>query len=321
MDKKNQDLIAKLVKGERLALAQAITLLESERAEDQARADELLKSLPAPTGPTFRVGISGVPGVGKSTLIERLGLFLIGKKMKVAVLAIDPSSEITLGSVLGDKTRMEELSRDANAFIRPSASRGHLGGVAVATHDAIRVCEAAGYNFIIVETVGVGQSESHAANLVDHFAFVALPNAGDELQGIKKGILERVDSLVINKFDGENKVAAQVAEKQFKSALKILRQTDVPIFLTSAVYGNGITEYGDFLLERWKAAGAELTERRRRQEAEWVYRYVEQFVRLEMDRKMADSAELDKLEERVAKGEILPREAARDLIRRFITFV
>jgi LAO/AO transport system kinase len=321
MDKKTKDLFDKLLQGNRLALAQTITLLESERVEDQKLADELMKSLPVPKKKTLRVGISGVPGVGKSTLIEQLGLYFISKKLKVAVLAIDPSSEITQGSVLGDKTRMEELSRSEDAFIRPSASRGHLGGVTVATHDAIRICEAAGYDLVMVETVGVGQSESHVANLVDHFVFVALPNAGDELQGIKKGILERIDSLIINKFDGEHKVAAQVAEKQFKSALKILRQIDIPLFLTSAVYGNGVKEYGDFLLESWSKAGVALEDRRRRQEAQWVYRYVEQFVRLEMEKKIHHSSELQALEARVSKGEILPREAARDLLKRFITFV
>ncbi len=318
---KVKDLIDKLVGGNRLALAQAITLLESEKSEDQQKADLLMKSLPELKNKTFRLGVSGVPGVGKSSLIERLGLLFIERGHKVAVLAIDPSSEITHGSVLGDKTRMEELSRHESAFIRPSASRGHLGGVAVATHDAIRVCEAAGYDIVIVETVGVGQSESHAANLVDHFVFVALPNAGDELQGIKKGILERVDSLVINKNDGENKLAAQVAQKQYKSALQILRHADIPLYLTSAVYNEGVVEYADFLLKTWAQSITLYETQRNHQDSQWVYRYVEQFVRLEMNKKILSSSELKDLEGRVRRGEILPRDAAREVLKKFIAFV
>jgi LAO/AO transport system kinase len=326
MDKKHNDFVldlsAKLIAGNRLALAQVITLLESEKSDDQKLADFLIKSLPKMgSKKTLRLGISGVPGVGKSTLIEQLGLFLIAKNLKVAVLAIDPSSEITQGSVLGDKTRMEELSRHDNAFIRPSASRGHLGGVTVATHDTIQACEAAGYDVVIVETVGVGQSESHVANLVDYFVFMALPNAGDELQGIKKGILERIDALIINKYDGENKIAAQVAEKQFKSALKILRQIELPIFLMSAFYNHGVAEFGEALLKFWSTSEASLLYQRRQQEAEWVLRYVEQFVRLEMNKKIETTSDLEDLKKRVTSGELLPREAARDLMKRLITFV
>jgi len=321
MDKKTKELLEKMITGNRLALAQTITLLESERAEDQIQADLLLKNLPTQTKKTFRLAISGVPGVGKSTLIEQFGLYFIAKKLKVAVLAIDPSSEITHGSVLGDKTRMEELSRSEEAFIRPSASRGQLGGVHVATHDAIRVCEAAGYDVVIVETVGVGQSESHAAHLVDHFVFVALPNAGDELQGIKKGILERVDSLIINKFDGENKILAQVAEKQFASALKILRHADIPIFLTSAAQSTGIKEYCEFLLKTWNDSYELYQKKRLQQEALWVYRYIEQFVRLEMNRKILISQDLTVAQKNVEEGKALPREAAREIIKKFITFV
>jgi len=320
MDKKLKDLTDKLVKGDRLSLAQAITLLESERVEDQKLADELMKNLPRGKN-TLRLGISGVPGVGKSSLIEKLGLYFIEQKLKVAVLAIDPSSEISQGSILGDKTRMEELSRHEDAFIRPSASRGQLGGVAIATHDAIQVCEAAGYDVVIVETVGVGQSEAQVAMLADHFIFMALPGAGDELQGIKKGVLERVDSVVINKADGENKVAAQVAAKHYTSALKILRHADIPIFLTSAFYGEGIKEFGGYLLKIWKEQGNAMKDRRREMEAVWMAYYLEQFVRLELQRKLASSQEPARLEKQVQSGQMLPREAARELMKKFITFV
>lgn len=320
MDEKTKDLFQRMTTGDRRALAQAITLLESERADDQKEADLLIEAIrKRPAKKTLRLGISGVPGVGKSSLIEKLGLYFLHKNLKVAVLAIDPSSEITKGSVLGDKTRMEELSRHDEAFIRPSASRGHLGGVAVATHDSIQACEAAGYDIVIIETVGVGQSESHVANLVDHFVFVALPNSGDELQGIKKGILERIDTLVINKFDGESKIAAQVAEKQFKNALKILRKTDIPIFLTSAVYDVGIPEFGDFLLKT--LTDADFSQKRCEQEVQWIRQYLEQFLRWEVVARVETRPETKTLEEGVLQGRLSSRVAARELLKKIITFV
>ncbi|MBY0414516.1 MAG: methylmalonyl Co-A mutase-associated GTPase MeaB, partial [Bdellovibrionales bacterium] len=193
--------VKKLLGGDRRTLAKAITLVESSRPEDNLLAHELIEKVLPHTGKSLRIGITGVPGVGKSTFIESFGSLLITNKHKVAVLAIDPSSPISGGSILGDKTRMETLSQNENAFIRPSPSLGHLGGVGQKTREAILLCEAAGFDYVLVETVGVGQSEFDVADMVDFFMVLLLPNAGDELQGIKKGILELADSVIINKAD------------------------------------------------------------------------------------------------------------------------
>src|SRR5450755_1347911 len=205
---------------QRRAVAKAITLLESSRADHRARADAFLTALPAPPRLAFRVGVSGVPGVGKSTFIETLGLFLIGKGHRVAVLAIDPSSSVSGGSILGDKTRMEMLSVNDAAYIRPSPTSGTLGGVAEKTRETILVCEAAGYDVVIVETVGVGQSEAAVAGMTDMFVLMQLPNAGDDLQAIKKGVMEVADLVVINKADLDA-AAATRAEAQITSALRV----------------------------------------------------------------------------------------------------
>ena len=206
---------------QRRAIAKAITLLESTRADHRLQADELLTALLPHTGNSFRLGISGVPGVGKSTFIEVLGLYLIAQGHRVAVLTIDPSSSVSGGSILGDKTRMEKLSVHANAYIRPSPSGGTLGGVAEKTREAMLVCEAAGYDVVIVETVGVGQSETAVANMTDMFVLMQLPNAGDDLQAIKKGVMELADLVVINKADLDIE-AAMRAQAQITSSLRLL---------------------------------------------------------------------------------------------------
>lgn len=213
--------VEKLKSGDRRTLSKAITLVESSRAEDQVKAQELLKSILPYTGKSFRLGITGSPGVGKSTFIENFGQYLVGKKHKIAVLAIDPSSPTSGGSILGDKTRMEKLSNEENVFIRPTPSNGTLGGVAKKTREAILLCEAAGFDFIFIETVGVGQSEYEVASMVDFFLLMILPSGGDELQGIKKGILELADSIIINKADGDNARLALQTQAQYKSALQI----------------------------------------------------------------------------------------------------
>ena len=212
---------------QRRAIAKAITLLESTRADHRAQADELLNALLPHTGCSFRLGISGVPGVGKSTFIEALGLHLIGQGQRVAVLAVDPSSTVSGGSILGDKTRMERLSVDERAYIRPSPSSGTLGGVAEKTREAMLVCEAAGYDVVIVETVGVGQSETAVANMTDMFVLLQLPNAGDDLQAIKKGVMELADLVVINKADLDE-AAATRARAQITSALRLFGQHGNP---------------------------------------------------------------------------------------------
>jgi LAO/AO transport system kinase len=316
MDKKIKDLIQNLKSGKRLALAQIITLLESERIEDQLTIDQVVDELTmiASTKKTFRLGLTGSPGAGKSSLIEKIGMNFIKRGLKVAVLAIDPSSEMTRGSVLGDKTRMEELSAQEEAFIRPSPSRGHLGGVSVATHDAIKACEVAGYDLIIIETVGVGQSESQVADLVDMYTLVALPGAGDELQGIKRGLLEKVDNVIVNKFDGETKVAAQIAEKQLKSSLSILRGQDIPIFLTSAIYENGIQEFCESVGLFWKTQSEAIKIKRQSQEQRWVAHYIDQFLRREVDQIMESNKGLAAGLEMVKKGVRGSRDVAREFI-------
>jgi LAO/AO transport system kinase len=215
--------VDKLLKGDRRSLAKAITLVESSRSADQDEAQKLLELILPHAGKSFRLGITGVPGVGKSTFIESFGQFLINQGHRVAVLAIDPSSPVSGGSILGDKTRMEILSQNEKAFIRPSPSSGFLGGVAQKTRESILLCEAAGYDFILIETVGVGQSEFEVADMVDFFLVLMLPNAGDELQGMKKGILELADAVIINKADGDSLNQATRTLAQYSSAMELLR--------------------------------------------------------------------------------------------------
>ena len=220
---KEQIDFKKFISGDRRSLAKAITLIESSRPEDNTQAQHFLEKILPHTGKSLRVGITGVPGVGKSTFIESFGLFLINKGFKVAVLAIDPSSPISGGSILGDKTRMEQLSQNENAFIRPSPSLGFLGGVAQKTRETILLCEAADFDYVLVETVGVGQSEYEVADMVDFFMVLMLPNAGDELQGIKKGILELADCVVINKADGDILPQAERTLAQYTSAMELMK--------------------------------------------------------------------------------------------------
>lgn len=229
--------------GNRRALAKAITLVESTRPKDVEASRVLLEQVQPWAGRSLRIGISGVPGVGKSTFIEALGLALIRRGHKVAVLAVDPSSPQTGGSILGDKTRMVELSAHEDAFIRPSPTGGVLGGVARASREAILLCEAAGYDRILVETVGVGQSEYEVSSMTDLFLLLALTGAGDGLQGIKRGILEITDMLIINKADGDNKPIAKVAAKEYEAALHLLHpHRKVPVVLTSAIHNEGVDE-------------------------------------------------------------------------------
>lgn len=283
-----ETLVDQLIAQDRLSLAKAITLVESARPKDQLDVDSLLHQVRVKNKNTsFRVGLSGVPGVGKSSIIEQLGLRFIEAGHRVAVLAIDPSSDLTKGSILGDKTRMEELSKKNEAFIRPTPSRGHLGGVSISTMETIALCEAAGYDIVMVETVGVGQSEAAVADLVDCFLFLALPGSGDELQGIKRGVLEHIDMALVNKFDGSNKVLAELAQKQLKASLRILRSEEIPVHLTSAINGHGLSEVEVALMEFRDQRQAFIEERRRQQELKVLEGYVLHFMKA---RWLADKA-------------------------------
>lgn len=266
-----------ILKGNKVALAKAITLIESTLLSHQKIASEILSAILPNTGNSVRIGITGVPGAGKSTFIEALGLYLVEQKHKVAVLAIDPSSSITHGSILADKTRMEDLSASPNAFIRPSPSSSHLGGVAQKTRETMFLCEASGYDVIIIETVGVGQSEITAASMVDFFLLLMLPNAGDELQGIKKGIIELADAIVVNKADKNNMQNALLAQKIYENALHILNplsQTwSPPVLMTSAIEKKGFAEVWKTILlhnKKFKESG-ELQQKRQKQSIAWMW--------------------------------------------------
>jgi len=258
-------------------LAKGITLIESKNPEHNQAANQLLEKILPHTGNSVRIGISGVPGVGKSTFIEAFGKHLTSQGHRVAVLAVDPTSQITGGSILGDKTRMEELARDENAFIRPSPAGATLGGVARKTRETMLLCEAAGYDVILIETVGVGQSEITVASMVDFFMLLQLANAGDELQGIKKGVMEIADAIIINKAEGSNRMRAEVAAQQYVNALHILRPKsqnwNVPVMLCSAMYKEGIAEIWDMVCDYYEklTTSGEFQQKRRKQAVDWFW--------------------------------------------------
>lgn len=306
----------------RRALAKTITLIESTRTDHQARAQAVLEALMPRTGRAIRIGISGVPGVGKSTFIEALGMALIEQGHRVAVLAIDPSSSLTGGSILGDKTRMERLSQRDEAFIRPSPARGALGGVARQTREALLVCEAAGFDVIIVETVGVGQSETAVAGMTDVFVVLQLPNAGDDLQAIKKGILELADLVVYNKADIDA-TASDVAVGQMRSALHMLRPASkhwsVPVLKTSAMTGAGMAEVWD-TIQNYKKAMTEAGQfdaRRRHQALTWMWTLIEQGLQQRFHQHPAVAQQLPAALDQVAGGSMTPTAAAHLLLTYF----
>jgi len=299
-------------------LAKAITLIESTRSDHARRAAGVLDALLPHTGKSIRLGISGSPGAGKSTFIEALGLYLIGRGKRVAVLAVDPSSSISGGSILGDKTRMERLSVNPDAYIRPSPSRGSLGGVADKTREAMLICEAAGFDVVIVETVGVGQSETTVAGMVDAFVLVQLPNAGDDLQAMKKGIVELADVIVVNKAD-INPDAAELARRQLAGALTLIHSSSAwkPVVLAaSAAKGDGIAEFWSVIERRHETLteNGELAEKRRRQAVDWMWSLIDHGLRARFRRDPRVRRDLDAFSRSVAEGEITPAAAAYRLL-------
>jgi len=301
-----------IAEGDRATLARAITLIESKRADHRRSAHNLVQELLPRTGKAVRVGITGAPGAGKSTTIDALGTYLTGEGHKVAVLAVDPSSTRTGGSILGDKTRMARLAVDASAFVRPSPSSGTLGGVAAKTRETLLLCEAAGYDVVLVETVGIGQSETAVADMTDFFLALMLPGAGDELQGIKKGLVELADMIAVNKADGDNLTRARAAAGEYRAALHILTPRSLnwapPVVTYSALAGTGIPELWAQVLKHrdTMTTSGELAARRREQQVKWMWEMLEErlFARLRTD--PALKAKLKQTEAAVADGRLAP---------------
>ena len=311
-----ETLEAGIIAGNRSLLARAITLVESRKPEHQRQAQELLLRLLPRGGKAQRLGITGVPGVGKSTTIEALGLYLTSLGKKVAVLAVDPSSSRSGGSILGDKTRMQNLSVDPNAFIRPSPTSGTLGGVTRKTRETMALCEAAGFDVILVETVGVGQSETAVAEMVDMFLCLMLPGAGDELQGIKKGILEIADLIAVNKADGDNKIKAMQAASEYRAALHILTPQSPnwspPVLTVSGLTGEGldtlwetVCKHRDVLCE-----SGEWDEKRQGQAVKWMHDMVEQRLLAELKENEAVAKLITHCEADVREGRLTASMAA-----------
>jgi LAO/AO transport system kinase len=320
-----QDFIREISQGNVVVLAQAITLAESKQEEDRAMAEQVIEKLLPTTGNSVRIGITGVPGVGKSTFIEVFGKYLTSLSKKTAILTIDPSSAKTRGSILGDKTRMEELARDPLAFIRPTAAGLTLGGVADRTREAILLCEAAGFEIIIIETVGVGQSETAVRNMVDFFLLLMLAGAGDELQGIKKGIMEMADGVVITKADGENIKRAHQAIADFQYALHLFSDADSkwkPTVLTSsALEKKGIRETWD-LVQRYVKFTMEnhyFEHQRRQQDLIWFRESIQQLLIHQLSKSEEINSKMKSLEDLIMDKMILPSHAAREIIRDFLS--
>jgi len=307
-------------RGDRRTLSRTITLIESSLSEHRKIARDILHQLLPDTGRAVRLGITGVPGVGKSTFIESLGMMLTTAGHRLAVLAVDPSSSRSGGSVMADKTRMQQLSVEENAFIRPSPSGGTLGGVARMTRETLLLCEAAGFDVIIVETVGVGQSETTVSSMVDFFLVLMLAGAGDGLQGIKKGVLELADAIVINKADGENIERSQTARQTYERALRLLNPPSAvwspPVLTASALTGDGIGEVWHTVLahRRKMAASGELARKRSRQALDWMCALLEEGIHRQFFDHPRVRQELDRYRRKVEQGMLAPMVAARELL-------
>lgn len=319
------DLAQKILDRDRRALSRAITLVESSREDHRAQATELLDGLRSRSGQAIRIGLSGTPGVGKSTFIESFGMMLTSLGLRVAVLAVDPSSSRSGGSILGDKTRMDRLSRDKNAFIRPSPSRSHLGGVARRSREAIELCEAAGFDVVLIETVGVGQSETVVAEMSDLFILLMAPAGGDELQGVKRGIMEMADIILVNKADGDLKPAATRTCADYSGALRLLRKRPqdpdgYPKAMTvSALEENGLQTAWDEMttLADWRKDNGFFTERRAAQQRYWFEEEVRQALLAQLQQGEVKTV-MSALGDRVATGGLSVSKAAAEMLRALI---
>ncbi len=320
----SDDLATRLMAGDRGALARAITLIESTRPDHRAAAETLLARLLPATGKSIRIGISGPPGVGKSTFIERFGQYVIDQGHRIAVLAIDPSSRVSGGSILGDKTRMAELARSEAAFIRPSPAGGTLGGVARRTREALLACEAAGYDVTVVETVGVGQSETAVADKTDQFLLLLHPGGGDALQGIKRGIMELADLLVVNKADGDMAAAASRTAAEYKNALRLIRGAHAEwtpeVLQASGLTGKGIPETWAAIARYVSAVerAGTLAERRAGQARAWLWSELSESLVATLKAHPGVAARLPTVEAEVMAGKVTPTAAARGLLAAFL---
>ncbi len=316
-----RDYVQAIHEGDRSALSQAITLAESARAAHQEKARQILNTCLPYTGDSIRVAITGVPGVGKSTFIETLGTQLVDEGRRLAILAIDPTSERTKGSILGDKTRMGELSRRSDVFIRPSPTSGSLGGVARTTHETILLCEAAGFDTVFVETVGVGQSEVTVHSMVDFFLLLVLARAGDELQGIKRGIVEMADAIAINKADGDNRAAAKRAQAEYRRALELFPPNSLdrspPVLTCSALTGDGMDAVWQAIENYCQRAQSDssFTKRRQRQAIYWMHQTIEHRLRSDFESDPAVQDVMDEVERQVEAGTLSSFEAAEHLLK------
>ena len=309
-----------ILAGNRVILSRAITLVESLLPSDRTLASEVVQKLLPYSGKSVRIGITGVPGVGKSTFIENFGQYLTQKGHKVAVLAIDPTSQRTKGSIMGDKTRMEVLSHDPNAFVRPSPSGQTLGGVAQKTRESMLLCEAAGYDIILIETVGVGQSETAVRDMVDFFLLLLLAGAGDELQGIKKGIMEMADALVVHKADGDNITKAKLARLDYQNALHLFppqeNQWFPPVLLCSSLQKTGHEEIWETILTYQKQTQENgfWEDNRRRQKLEWMKTYLHDYLIQQFMQKEGRIQQIETLEKRVLADQLTPIQAVHELL-------
>jgi LAO/AO transport system kinase len=320
-----EELQEGVLKGDRSMLARAITLVESNAEQHFQKGQELLQRLLSHTGKSIRIGITGVPGAGKSTFIEAFGMYLCGLGLRVAVLAIDPSSSISGGSILGDKTRMEQLSRNPRAFIRPSPNAGKLGGVHRKTRESMLICEAAGFDVILIETVGVGQSEVIIRDMVDFFMLLVLTGAGDELQGMKKGIMELADAVIVHKADGENKPKAEQTRKEYNRILHFLQPATKGwpsrAYTCSSLYGEGISEIWDLIKDfedKGKASGV-FADRRKGQQRDWIYSMINDQLQYSFFHHPDVKQKLPQLENEVMAGEKTAASAVELLFQAFFS--